>query len=203
MGIVKYSKEELNDFKLTALKKMATENGIDLPEKVKKATIIDLLLNPKKELYTITEASYLKIEGDSLQYKDVFMSLEGSIWNSKGSFWLVPSHHREKLEEGIENIKNGVVEKEVEIVSEKSESSEEKSDSSKSDVKKMSGKDDVGNIITLELIGDEIVIEGKSFKIKDKIKECGGKWNASKKHWAVKNSTIDVQKLFSNLGLKK
>lgn len=198
---MKYSKEELENFKVTALKKMATENGIDLPEKVKKSTIIDLLLNPKKELYTITEVSYLKIEGDSLQYKDVFTSLEGSIWNLKGSFWLVPSQHREKLEEGIENIKNGVVEKEVEIISEKSDESSEKSNSDKSDVKKMTGKDDSGNIITLELIGDEIVIEGKSFKIKDKIKECGGKWNASKKHWSTRN--IGVPMLFANLGLKK
>lgn len=194
---MKYTKEELNDFKLTALKKMATENGIDLPEKVKKSTIIDLLLNPKKELYTITEVSYLKIEGDSLQYKDLIKNLEGSFWNPKG-FWLVPSHHREKLEEGIENIKNGVVEKEVEIISEKSESSEEKSDSI---VKKMSGKDDAGNIITLELIDDRIVIEGKSFKIKDKIKECDGKWNASKKHWSTRN--IGIPMLFANLGLKK
>lgn len=200
---MKYSKEELNDFKLTALKKMAAENEINLPEKVKKATIIDLLLNPKKELYTITEVSYLKIEGDSLQYKDLIKSLEGSFWNpgNPNGFWLVPSHHREKLEEGIENIKNGVVEKEVEIISEKSDESSEKSNSDKSDVKKMSGKDDSGNIITLELIDDRIVIEGKSFKLKDKIKEYDGKWNASKKHWSTRN--IGVPMLFTNLGLKK
>lgn len=199
---MKYTKEELENFKITALKKMATENGIELPEKVKKSTIIDLLLNPKKELYTITEVSYLKIEGDSLQYKDLIKSFKGSFWNpgNPNGFWLVPSEYREKLEEGIENIKNGVVVKEVEIVSENSESSE-KSDSDKSDVKKMSGKDDAGNIITLELIDDRIVIEGKSFKIKDKIKECDGKWNASKKHWSTRN--IGVPMLFANLGLKK
>ena len=177
---------------------MATENGIILPEKVKKTTIIDLLLNPKKDIYTITEVSYLKIEGDSLQYKDAIKSFEGSIWDSKKNFWLVPSHYREELEEKIENIKNGVVTKEVEIISEKSDESSEKS------ISKMTGKDQDGNIITLEIVGDEISIEGKSFKIKDKIKGCGGKWNASKKYWAVKiGEDTDIQEIFNKIGLKK
>lgn len=198
---MKYSKEELENFKLTALKKLATDNGIDLPEKVKKSTIIDLLLNPKKELYTITEVTYLKIEGDSLQYKELIKGFQGSIWNGTGNlggFWLVPSEYREKLENGIKKIDSGIKEVEVEIVSE--EGSDIEVDSKK---KKLTGKDVDGNIIILEVIGDEIAIQGKSFKIKDKIKDCGGKWNASKKYWAVKISVTDIEKLFTNIGLKK
>lgn len=200
------TKTELMKYTLKALKEMADEKKITLPEKCKKATIIDLILNPQSKPYTVIEISYLKIEGDSLQYKDSIKALEGSIWaagTGKG-FWLVPVEHKKDLED----ILAGKKQKIVEIVSEE-ETSDQKDEKTEKPISsgivsgKVSGKDEAGNVITLEVIGDEIVVEGKAFKIKDKIKQNGGKWNASKKHWSVKTSLVNVPVLFTNLGLKK
>lgn len=201
------TKTELMKYTLKALKEMADEKKITLPEKCKKATIIDLILNPQSKPYTVIEISYLKIEGDSLQYKDSIKALEGSIWaagTGKG-FWLVPVEHKKDLED----ILAGKKQKIVEIVSEEESGEEknEKSDEKNEILKKMTGKDESGNVITLEIVkgdsGDIIVIEGKAFKIKDKIKKVGGKWDASKKHWSVKSNLIDFSELFTTLGLKK